>query len=86
VDQSPDRRTDLREGDPEFVSAKVRLHVGVGSVNRQQEQSRTLPLPISAPGSALGLLPSIALSSAQAMSSLREAWPKRQTGAKCGQA
>jgi hypothetical protein len=44
----------------------------------QQGQSRTLPLPISAPGSALGLLPSIALSSAQAMSSLREGRPKHQ--------
>ena len=44
----------------------------------QQGQSRTLPLPISAPGSALGLLPSIALSSAQAVSSLREGRPKHQ--------
>ncbi len=46
---------------------------------RKQGQSRTPPLPISAPGSALGLLPSIALSSAQAMSSLREAREKHQT-------
>jgi len=41
-------------------------------VRRQQGQSRTLPPPISAPGSALGLLPSIALSSAQAVSSLHQ--------------
>jgi len=37
---------------------------------RQQGQSRTPPLPISAPESALGLLPSRALSSAQAAASL----------------
>lgn len=39
---------------------------------RQQGQSRTLPPPISAPGSALGLLPSMALSSAPAAPSLLE--------------
>lgn len=48
------------------------------SGRRQQGQSRTLPPPISAPGSALGLLPSSALSSAQAKLSLAKPEPKRQ--------
>lgn len=42
----------------------------IPAAQRQQGQSRTLPPPISAPESALGLLPSRALSSAQAAASL----------------
>jgi len=42
----------------------------LASPQRQQGQSRTLPPPISAPGSALGSHPCVALSSAQAASSL----------------
>jgi transposase len=49
------------------------------SVRRQQGQNRTLPPPISAPGSALGSYPCVALSSAQAGLSLAKAQPKRQT-------
>jgi transposase len=52
--------------------------VPLASARRQQGQSRTLPPPISAPGSALGLLPSSALSSAQAGLSLAKSEPKRQ--------
>jgi len=44
--------------------------VPIAAAQRQQGQSRTLPPPISAPESALGLLPSRALSSAQAAASL----------------
>ena len=46
--------------------------VPLAGPRRQQGQSPTLPPPISAPGSALGLLPSMALSSAQAAPSLLE--------------
>jgi transposase len=44
--------------------------VAITTAQRQQGQGRTLPLPISAPEPALGLLPSSALSSAQAAASL----------------
>ena len=48
---------------------------------RQQGQNRTLPLPISAPESALGLLPSSALSSAQAAPSLLKTKTRHQISA-----
>jgi transposase len=56
----------------------------LASALRPQGQSRTLPPPISAPGSALGLLPSSALSSAQAGLSLAEAERKRQIAERAG--
>lgn len=46
--------------------------VPITAAQRQRGQKRTLPPPISAPESALGLLPSRALSSAQAAPSLLE--------------
>ena len=49
---------------------------------RQQGQSRTLPPPIPAPGSALGLLPSMALSSAQAVPSLLKTEARCQISAR----
>ncbi|MGH9829473.1 MAG: ISNCY family transposase, partial [Blastocatellia bacterium] len=49
---------------------------------RQQGQSRTLPPPISAPESALGLHPSRALPSAQAAASLLETENRCQTPAR----
>jgi transposase len=55
--------------------------VPIAASQRQQGQSRSLPPPISAPGSALGLLPSMALSSAQAATSLLKAQARRQTSA-----
>jgi transposase len=51
---------------------------------RQQGQSRSLPPPISAPESALGLLPSIALSSAQAAPSLLKTETRCQISARTG--
>ncbi len=72
----PSKPSHPRQGSVgQFHALRLR---GVASANRQQGQSRTPPPPLSAPGSALGLLPSSALSSAQAVSSLREALPKRQ--------
>jgi transposase len=56
----------------------------LASTRRQQGQSRTLPPPISAPGSALGLLPSIALPSAQAGLSLAKPEGKLQIAERAG--
>ena len=53
--------------------------VTLAASQRQQGQSRTLPPPISAPESALGLLPSRALSSAQATASLLKTKTQGQT-------
>jgi len=50
------------------------------SKRRQQGQSQTLPPPLSAPGSALGLLPSRALSSAQANPSLHRTSARAASG------
>jgi transposase len=83
----------------EHLDGRVSIHYGphrLGYYNRdgmplacpkrQRGQRRTLPSPISAPGSALGLLPSSALSSAQAMLSLSEPPSRRQIArrAACG--
>jgi transposase len=56
----------------------------LASARRQRGQSRTLPPPISAPGSALGLLPSIALPSAQAGLSLAKPERKGQIAERAG--
>jgi transposase len=58
---------------PHRVGSYTPDGVPLATSPRQQGQSQTLPLPISAPGSALGLLPSMALSSAQAVPSLLKA-------------
>jgi hypothetical protein len=55
---------------PHRVGLYTAQGVALVSARRQRGPSRTLPLPISAPGSALGLLPSMALPSAQARLSL----------------
>jgi transposase len=55
--------------------------VPLTAVRRPQGQSRTLPPPLSAPESALGLLPSTALSSAQAALSLAKPERKHQFAA-----
>ena len=54
----------------------------IPAAQRQQGQSRTLPPPISAPESALGLLPSRALPSAQAAASLLKTENRCQTSAR----
>ena len=78
-----DGRLSIEYG-PRRVGYYTASGLPITTVPRQQGQSRPLPPPISAPESALGLLPSMALSSAQAAASLLKTENQNQISARAG--